>query len=172
MFNNQGNFAFQPNPNSNFQQRNNESLEQAYQELMRLKGNNTAPQIGAGYRTVFSDIAAEFNDCSEAEKEFVLHDEAYVKANINYQQQFNAFLIEVMGLQFINSQYGKSAEEVLVTLKDARKRFVNTNQAQARDVAAQNAILIQQNEELQRQLAQLLGGGKDNNEEQRQRNII
>lgn len=148
-------------------QERNIALEQSYQELMGLK-----PKIGAGYRTVFSDIADELNDCTEVEKEFILQDEAYMKANINYQQQFNAFLIEVMGLQFINSKYGKSAEEMLVALKDARKRFVSMSQTQAKDVAAKNALLEKQNEELQAELARLLKEKEGMINEKRQRNTL
>lgn len=75
-------------------------------------------------------------------------DKEYTMANLTYQQQFNAFLLELVGTQFINSQYGKSAESVLVALRNAKAKY-------KKNTADSVAMVKAENEELQRQIQEL-----------------
>lgn len=124
---------------------NGNNLDQMYAELARLRAMQT-PQ--PTYRTVFNDIADEWANCSEDERDFVNKDAEYLEANVSYQQQFNSFLLELVGAQFINSQYGKSAEQVLAALKKAKSKYKKENAENIVSVKAENA-------ELQRQLKEL-----------------
>ena len=125
----------------NFEQQN-----QLYAEMARLKSMQPTQPIA--YRTVFNDIADEWANCSEEEKNFIDKDKEYTMANLTYQQQFNAFLLELVGTQFINSQYGKSAESVLIALRNAKAKY-------KKDTADSVALVRAENEELQRQLKEL-----------------
>lgn len=125
----------------NFEQQN-----QLYAEMARLKSMQPTQPIA--YRTVFNDIADEWANCSEEEKNFIDKDKEYTMANLTYQQQFNAFLLELVGTQFINSQYGKSAESVLIALRNAKAKY-------KKDTADSVALVKAENEELQRQLKEL-----------------
>jgi hypothetical protein len=112
------------------------------------KMRNAVPTQPIAYRTVFNDIADEWANCTEEERRFIDGDPEYVNANLTYQQQFNAFLLDMVGLQFINSQYGKSAESVLVTLKNAKAKYKKEAAESIASVKAENAALQKQLEEL------------------------
>ena len=75
------------------------------------------------YRTVFNDISDEWTSCAEDERKFIEQDAGYQQANLEYAQQFNAFLLDQYGLQFANSKYGASAEKVLIAMRQARQKY-------------------------------------------------
>lgn len=132
----------------NFTQTNDKSsIDALYGEFARLKGGMPTAQPMA-YRTVFNDIADEWANCSDDEKRFIDSDNDYINANITYQQQFNAFLLDMVGMQFINSQYGKSAEAVLVALRNAKSRYKKEAADNIAMVKAENLALQQQLKEL------------------------
>lgn len=140
------------------QQSMRNSIDALYADYGRLKGAVPAAQPIA-YRTVFNDIADEWANCSEDERRFIDADKEYLSANVNYQQQFNAFLLDLVGMQFINSQYGPSAEAVLIALRNAKSRY-------KKDTADNIASVKAENIELQRQIAELrmmMGGNTDAN---------
>jgi hypothetical protein len=60
----------------------------------------------------------------------------------------NAFLLDMVGMQFINSQYGKSAEAVLVALRNAKSRYKKEAADNIAMVKAENLALQQQLKEL------------------------
>lgn len=101
------------------------------------------------YRTVFNDISDEWGACSEDERKFIEQDSQYMQANLEYAQQFNAFLLDQFGLQFANSKYGTSAEKVLLALRDARGRFRTSAVEDMNRIKNENAILQQQLKELE-----------------------
>ena len=142
----------------NFSQQNNNrttDIDQLYNEINRLK--TSVPNVQPiAYRTVFNDIADEWANCSEDERNFIDSDKEYISANITYQQQFNAFLLDLVGMQFINSQYGKSAESVLVALRNAKSKYKKNAADNVAAVKAENAELQRQIIELQK----LVAGGK------------
>lgn len=119
------------------------SVTDIYQELNRI--HNTPYNQ---YRTVFNDIADEWGSCSEDERKFIESDVDYMQANLAYAQQFNSFLLDQFGLQFANSKYGVSAEQVLVALRNARGKF-RTNAIE--DVAK----IKSENMQLQKQIKEL-----------------
>lgn len=123
-----------------------QDMNSLYAELSRLRAQQSSqPMV---FRTVFNDIADEWSNCTEDERRFVNEDTDYQNANLSYQQQFNSFLLELVGTQFINSQYGKSAEQVLVALRKAKDKYRKENAETMATVRAENA-------ELQRQLKEL-----------------
>lgn len=126
-----------------------------YNEMSKLKNAIPSTQPVA-YRTVFNDIADEWANCSEDERRFIDGDTEYVNSNIVYQQQFNAFLLDLVGTQFINSQYGKSAESVLVALRNAKTRYKKEATESIANMKAENAELQKQLDELKK----LIAGGK------------
>ena len=133
--------------NFNFNQTSN--LDSLYNEVARLKAQPTQPIT---YRTVFNDISDEWAAASEDERNFIESDPDYRAANVTYQQQFNAFLLELVGVQFINSQYGKSAESVYLALKSAKNKYKKETAENVASVKAENAELQRQLEELKRMI--------------------
>lgn len=116
-----------------------------YAEIDRLKSASLPLPT---YRTVFSDIADEWGKCSSEEQSFINNDEKYVQANLEYQQAFNSFLLEIIGPQFLNSTYGRTAEGVLVALRQAKENY-----RQKADLTVRN--VQEQNEQLKAELAEL-----------------
>ena len=72
-----------------------------------------------------------------------------MKANIDYAQQFNSFLLDQVGLQFINSKYGASAEKVLIALKNARGKFRTSTIEDVSKIKTENLALQKQIKELE-----------------------
>jgi hypothetical protein len=143
--------------NSNFYNNNNNGYnmlggrntntpgnDNLYQELGRLRN---APYNQ--YRTVFNDIADEWGNCSEDERRFIESDADYMQANVAYAQQFNAFLLDQFGLQFANSKYGTSAEQVLITLRNARGKYRTNAIEDVAKIKSENALLQKQIKELE-----------------------
>lgn len=120
-----------------------------YAELDRLK--NMSLQMPT-YRTVFNDIADEWNKCTPEEQSFINNDEEYVKANLIYQQSFNSFLLELVGSQFLSSQYGKTAESVLLTMRKARDGYRQQADLTVRSIQEQNEMLKAEVAELKKLL--------------------
>lgn len=101
------------------------------------------------YRTVFNDIADEWGVCSEEERKFIEQDPEYATSNIEYAQQFNAFLLDQFGLQFANSKYGTSAEKVLLSMRNARGRYRSAAAEDMSKIKSENAALQKQLRELE-----------------------
>jgi hypothetical protein len=137
------------NPSSTFNYLGEQNI---YEELARLK--NATLQMPT-YRTVFNDIADEWNKCTAEEQAFINNDEDYVKSNLKYQQAFNSFLLEKVGQQFVMSPYGKTAEEVLLTMKRAKERYRQNTDNTVRSVQEQNEILRSEIAELKKILGDL-----------------
>ena len=133
--------------NNLFLTRQNNNQQDIYGDLMRMRGMPSSPSPIA-YRTVFNDIADEWGNCTEEERKFIDSDADYVNANLRYQQQFNAFLLDMVGAQFINSAYGKSAEEVLLALRQARGRYRSKTAEVASSIQDENRILRAEIEKL------------------------
>lgn len=124
------------------------NLDSIYAEMARLRSQATTQPMS--YRTVFNDISDEWSNCSDDERHYIEHDAEYINANLIYQQQFNAFLLDLVGVQFINSQYGKSAEAVLLSLKNAKSKYKKEASDNIASVKAENAELQRQLEELKK----------------------
>lgn len=133
-----------------------------YDELARLR--NASLQLPT-YRTVFTDITEEWNKCTAEEQNFINNDENYIKANLKYQQAFSSFLLEMWGQQFIASPHGKTAEEVLISLRNAKEKYRQKTDSTVKDVQQQNELLKNEIE----QLKQMLKEGKSY---ERQGNIV
>ena len=140
----------------NFNYTQQPDLATLYGELNRLKSQQPQP---IPYRTVFNDIADEWGDSSDEEKKFIDNDKDYINANLNYQQQFNSFLLELVGTQFANSKYGKSAESLLIALREAKSRYKKETTENIVQVKAENESLQKQIEELK----EMIKNGRQNN---------
>lgn len=123
-----------------------------YEELARLK--NASLQIPT-YRTVFNDIADEWNKSTLEEQTFINNDEDYVNANLKYQQAFNSFLLEMVGQQFVTSPQGRTAEEVLLALKKAKDKYRAQANTTVKNVQEQNEALRRELDELKRKLGEI-----------------
>lgn len=123
-----------------------------YEELARLK--NASLQIPT-YRTVFNDIADEWNKSTLEEQTFINNDEDYVNANLKYQQAFNSFLLEMVGQQFVASPHGRTAEEVLLALRKAKDKYRSQANTTVKTVQEQNAALRKELDELKRKLGEM-----------------
>jgi hypothetical protein len=136
------------NPSSSFGYFN----DNIYEEIARLK--NASLQLPS-YRTVFNDISDEWNKCTAEEQSFINNDEDYIKSNLKYQQAFNSFLLEMVGQQFVSSPYGKSAEEVLLSLRKAKDKYRQKADSTVKTVQEQNEVLKAEIAELKRILGDL-----------------
>lgn len=119
-------------------------VDNAYQKLMEMRATPYN-----SYRTVFNDISDEWTSCTDEERKFVEQDKEYYQANLEYAQQFNAFLLDQFGLQFANSKYGGSAEKVLLSMKNARARFRTSAIEDVNRIKNENAALQRQIKELE-----------------------
>lgn len=125
---------------------NNGATEQnLYNRLMEMRTVTPYNQ----YRTVFNDISDEWGACSEEERKFIEQDAEYIGANLEYAQQFNAFLLDQFGLQFANSKYGTSAEKVLLSMRNAKGRYRTSTVEDMNKIKSENAALQQQLRELE-----------------------
>lgn len=101
------------------------------------------------YRTVFNDISDEWTSCAEDERKFIEQDAGYQQANLEYAQQFNAFLLDQYGLQFANSKYGASAEKILIAMRQARQKYKTAATEDLNKIKNENAALQKQLKELE-----------------------
>lgn len=130
----------------------NDGSNNIYEELARLK--NASLQLPS-YRTVFNDIADEWNKCTAEEQAFINNDEEYVKSNLKYQQAFNSFLLEMVGQQFVSSPHGRTAEEVLLSMKKAKDKYRQKADSTVKSVQEQNEVLRAEIAELKKILGEL-----------------
>ena len=122
----------------------NTEVADIYKKLAQLQSTpvNT-------YRTVFNDISDKWSSSNEEERKFIQQNSEYIQANLEYAQQFNAFLVEQFGLQFINSKYGASAEKVLVAIRNAKGRHHTAAAEDVKRIKDENAALQRQLKELE-----------------------
>ena len=131
--------------NTNFSSLQLMQQQDPYQKMMEMRTNMTYNT----YRTVFNDISDEWGNCSQEERKFIEQDTEYAQANVEYTQQFNAFLLDQFGLQFVNSKYGISAEKVLLAMRNARGRYRTSTVEDMNKIKSENAALQQQLRELE-----------------------
>lgn len=131
--------------NTNFSSLQLMQQQDPYQKMMEMRTNMTYNT----YRTVFNDISDEWGNCSQEERKFIEQDNEYAQANLEYTQQFNAFLLDQFGLQFVNSKYGVSAEKVLLAMRSARGRYRTSTVEDMNKIKSENAALQQQLRELE-----------------------
>lgn len=131
--------------NTNFSSLQLMQQQDPYQKMMEMRTNMTYNT----YRTVFNDISDEWGNCSQEERKFIEQDNEYAQANLEYTQQFNAFLLDQFGLQFVNSKYGVSAEKVLLAMRNARGRYRTSTVEDMNKIKSENAALQQQLRELE-----------------------
>ena len=127
------------------QQQQQSPNDNLYQRLMEMRTNTPYNS----YRTVFNDISDEWGACTEEERRFIEKDQEYMQANLEYAQQFNAFLLDQFGLQFASSKYGTSAEKVLLSMRNARGRYRTSAVEDMNKIKSENAALHQQLKELE-----------------------
>lgn len=143
---------FQNNDNSLFSNSylNNASnnLSEAYKKLELLKQQANMTQQPQNQKTVFTDIISEWDSASDDEKIFIENSKEYIEANTNYQKEFNAFLIEHLGDDFIRSKHGLSAEKLLNTIKNRKEAYKNKFAADIESIKEINSKLEKNNEEL------------------------
>lgn len=122
----------------------NERLNELYKNMELLK----QAQQPQNQKTVFTEINAELKELSEDEKRFIEGSEDYLRASQNYQNAFSMFLIDNFGAEFSKSPYGKTAEELLMTLKQQKENYKNRFAKNITEIKEKNDALAQQNTEL------------------------
>jgi hypothetical protein len=144
---NQNNIGLFSNPFQSALSQGN-SLEDAYQKLEFLKAqqNLLHSKDQSQIRNVFSDIANEWSSVSEDERSFIESSKEYRAADLRYQQEFTAFLIEYLGNDFLKSSHGKAAEEVLAVIKSKKDSYKNKFADDISEIRNKNSQLEQNNE--------------------------
>jgi transketolase len=143
------------------------SLADACGKLEAIKAQQAQLQINQHQqKTVFTDIAEEFKDISTDENQFILSSTEYQEAFNKYQTEFSEFLTSKFSNEFLQSNGGRSLEELLFTIrkqKDAYKSKFTKDINEIRDqnkqlltnnnkLAEDNILLQQQLKEIQEQL--------------------
>jgi chaperonin cofactor prefoldin len=127
-----------------------DELSEAYKKLEMLRTQQEAlnQQSQRPNRTVFTDIANEWEKISDDERYFIESSKEYIEANNSYQQEFNLFLLEYLGNDFLKSSHGVAAERVLSTIKEKKEVYRNKFATDILEIKEQNSKLEKNNAEL------------------------
>jgi gas vesicle protein len=137
------------------------SIIEAYNKLEALK-NQQNQQYNTVNRTVFTDITEEFKDLSADESTFIVSSKEYQDAFNKYQTEFSEFLTAKFSTEFLQTNGGRSAEELLYTIKKQKDQYktkfandINEIRDQNRELINKNDQLASNNAELQKQLKEI-----------------
>ena len=137
------------------------SIIEAYNKLEALK-NQQNQQYNTVNRTVFTDISEEFKDLSADESTFIVSSKEYQEAFNKYQTEFSEFLTTKFSTEFLQTNGGRSAEELLYTIKKQKDQYktkfandINEIRDQNRELINKNDQLASNNAELQKQLKEI-----------------
>ena len=141
--------------NNVFNPTNNPDLNDLYGKIEALKAQKEQVLNPPRKRTVYDDINDTGNGLSSDEQHFIQNSDEYKNANMFYQQQFNAFLIERMGDEFLKSKYGTAPEKVLGVIKEKKDEYQKNLSNDISTIKEQNKLLMKQNEELNKIIKRL-----------------
>lgn len=141
--------------NNVFNPTSNPDLNDLYGKIEALKAQKEQVLNPPRKRTVYDDINDTWNSLSSDEQHFIENSDEYKNANIFYQQQFNAFLIERMGDEFLKSKYGTAPEKVLGVIKEKKDEYQKNLSNDISTIKEQNKLLMKQNEELNKIIKRL-----------------
>lgn len=141
--------------NNVFNPTNNPDLNDLYGKIEALKAQKEQVLNPPRKRTVYDDINDTWNSLSSDEQHFIENSDEYKNANMFYQQQFNAFLIERMGDEFLKSKYGTAPEKVLGVIKEKKDEYQKNLSNDISTIKEQNKLLMKQNEELNKIIKRL-----------------
>lgn len=141
--------------NNVFNPTNNPDLNDLYGKIEALKAQKEQVLNPPRKRTVYDDINDTWNGLSSDEQHFIENSDEYKNANMFYQQQFNAFLIERMGDEFLKSKYGTAPEKVLGVIKEKKDEYQKNLSNDISTIKEQNKLLMKQNEELNKIIKRL-----------------
>jgi molybdopterin converting factor small subunit len=140
-----------------------EAIRQRQAELNAMSQKAAIPDVQATARkTVFSDIADEFNGLSEDETAFITNSPEYQKLNNKYQAEFSNFLISKFSNEYMQSGNTRTLEELLYEVRRQKDRYkekfaedINQIRDQNKQLTDQNNALALSNQELQEQLKEI-----------------
>lgn len=141
--------------NNVFNPTSNPDLNDLYGKIEALKAQKEQVLNPPRKRTVYDDINDTWNSLSSDEQHFIENSDEYKNANMFYQQQFNAFLIERMGDEFLKSKYGTAPEKVLGVIKEKKDEYQKNLSNDISTIKEQNKLLMKQNEELNKIIKRL-----------------
>lgn len=138
------------------------SLLDAYNKLEALKNQQNSFNANNTVRTVFTDIADEFKDLPVDESNFISSSKEYQEAYNKYQVEFSEFLTARFANEFLQTNGGRSAEELLFTIKKQKETYkskfakdINEIRDQNKELINRNNQLADNNAELQKQLNEI-----------------
>jgi molybdopterin converting factor small subunit len=139
-----------------------EALRQRQAELNAM-GQKTLSDVQTPTRkTVFSDIAEEFNGLSEDETNFIVNSPEYQKLNSKYQTEFSNFLISKFSNEYMQTGNVRTLEELLYEVRRQKDKYkerfaedINQIRDQNKHLTDQNNALALSNQELQEQLREI-----------------
>jgi FtsZ-binding cell division protein ZapB len=125
------------------------SLMQSYARLEALKQKqNQLQQPSTGQRTVFTDIAEEFEGLSTDETNFIVNSQDYQRLNAKYQDEFSQFLIAKFSNEYIQTGNAKTLEEMLFTIRQKKDQYKQKFAADINEIRDQNKSLVEKNNQL------------------------
>jgi regulator of replication initiation timing len=137
-----------------------EALKQKQAELNALNQKNLMDSPAR--KTVFTDIAEEFNGLSEDETNFIVNSPEYQKLNSRYQTEFSNFLITKFSNEYMQTGNTRTLEELLHEIRRQKDKYkekfaedINQIRDQNRVLTDQNNALAISNQELQEQLREI-----------------
>jgi molybdopterin converting factor small subunit len=135
------------NGNLNTTQDLENSLMQSYARLEALKAKqNQIQQVPQ--RTVFTDIAGEFEGLSSDELSFITNSQEYQKLNAKYQAEFSEFLISKFSGEYIQTGNVKTLEEMLFAIRQKKEHYKQKFAEDINEIRDQNKNLVEKNNQL------------------------
>lgn len=139
------------------------SLLDAYNKLEALKNQQNSYNVQqTNQKTVFTDIADEFKDLSNDESAFISSSKEYQDAYNKYQVEFSEFLTNKFSNEFLQTNGGRSLEELLFTIRQQKEKYkskfandINEIRDQNKELINKNNQLADNNAELQKQLNEI-----------------
>jgi transketolase len=124
------------------------SLADAYGKLEAIKAQQAQLQMTQPQKTVFTEIAEEFKDIATDENHFIISSTEYQDAFNKYQTQFSEFLTSKFSNEFLQTTGGRSAEELLYTIRRQKEAYKSKFTKDINEIRDQNKQLMTNNNKL------------------------
>jgi predicted nuclease with TOPRIM domain len=127
------------------------SLMQSYAKLEALKAKQNQlqmNQVSQPQRTVFTDIASEFEGLSSDEINFIVNSGEYQNLNAKYQNEFSQFLITKFSGEYVQTGNAKTLEEILFTIRQKKEQYKQKFAEDINEIRDQNRTLVDRNNQL------------------------
>lgn len=99
-------------------------------------------------RNAYDDLRSLYKDMSADERRYIESSDEFIKANMEYQEAFGNFMIDRMGSDFLQSQYGSTVEKTIAVIKRKKEEYHDHLAEDINTIKEQNASLMSKNDEL------------------------